>query len=127
MSPDRSLISHLQSPASWRSEVAGLMREHAGLIRSTEGLAAALHSLEGFPNQARGSHPEAITAANAVLGARLVVAGALLRTESRGAHFRADFTSADMAWRGHLIFERGHRPQLVETIAEALEATYSAI
>jgi L-aspartate oxidase len=111
----------------WRSELAGLMREHAGLIRSTEGLDTALCSLEGFASRARGSHPEAITAANAVLAAQLVVAGALLRTESRGAHFRTDFPSADMAWRGHLIFERGQRPRLVETIAEALEATYSAI
>jgi succinate dehydrogenase/fumarate reductase flavoprotein subunit len=74
-----------------------------------------------------GSQPDAITAANAVLAARLVVAGALLRTESRGAHFRTDFPSAGMAWRGHLVFERGQRPQLVETVAEALEATYSVI
>lgn len=94
------------------------MRAHAGLLRSAAGLSAALRRLEGFPRRASAPGHDAITAANAALVARLIVTGALLREESRGAHFRADFPHADDAWRVHLVQARGLAPFAVETVAE---------
>jgi L-aspartate oxidase len=95
------------------------MTAHAGLARSGDGLTVALEQLGRFPIHA--GHPEAITAANAALAARLIVAGALAREESRGAHFRADFPAPDDAWRSHVVFERGLPARMVETVADAHE------
>ncbi len=45
--------------------------------------------------------------------ARLVAACALARTESRGAHHRADFPATDPAFEaGHEVLERSEEPRL---------------
>jgi len=95
------------------------MTAHAGLARSGEGLIVALEQLGAFPTQAGDA--DMITAANAALAARLIVAGALAREESRGAHFRADFPAPDDAWRSHMVFERGLPARMAETVADTHE------
>jgi len=113
----QSTIYNLQF--NWRDELACLMRSHAGLLRTADGLATALARLAAFPAQAHEPTADAITAANAGLAARLIVTSALLREESRGAHFRADFPQTDDAWRVHIVLARGQRARAVETVAEA--------
>jgi L-aspartate oxidase len=120
-STPNSSFSILRSSFDWRNELANLMRDHAGLLRSADGLMAALQRLAAFPLRPNDPTPDALTAANAALVARLVVASALLREESRGAHFRADFTEADDAWRIHLVLANGAPPRIVETLASKLE------
>jgi L-aspartate oxidase len=71
------------------------MCDHAGLLRSATGLRAALRSLAALAGQPGAPTADALTAANAALVARLVVASALLREESRGAHARSDFPAAE--------------------------------
>jgi L-aspartate oxidase len=44
--------------------------------------------------------------------ARLTAECALVREESRGAHFRADFPVEDEAFEGHVLLRRGDRPML---------------
>jgi L-aspartate oxidase len=119
----RSPFSIFNSQLSWRADLADLMTAHAGLARSREGLTVALERLGKFPIQAGDA--ESITAANAALVACLIVAGALLREESRGAHFRTDFPAPDDAWRSHLILERGLPARMVETVADAHEPGYA--
>jgi L-aspartate oxidase len=109
--------AHLQPQPDWRNELAQLMRMHAGLIRCAEQLRNALSYLDAFPRQISSGQSDAITAANAVLAARLVVAGALIRSESRGAHFRSDYPETSKAWQGHVVFTRGQQPRMVNTIA----------
>jgi L-aspartate oxidase len=46
--------------------------------------------------------------ANMVTVARLIAEAALLREESRGAHFRTDFPEPRDEWKRHLIFRRRH-------------------
>jgi L-aspartate oxidase len=116
----QSTICDLQF--SWRDELASLMTAHAGLARSREGLMAALERLSAFPLQAGDA--DSITAANAALAARLIVTSALLREESRGAHFRADFPAADDAWRLHLVLECGQTARATETVARMEEAGF---
>jgi L-aspartate oxidase len=113
----QSTIYNLQF--DWRADLANLMTAHAGLARSGEGLTVALELLGAFPTQAGDA--DMITAANAALAARLIVAGALAREESRGAHFRADFPAPDDAWRSHMVFERGLPARMAETVADAHE------
>lgn len=95
-----------------------IMRSHASPLRSGVGLAEALRRLAVFPDRIAGSDAAAITLANAALTARLIVTSALLREESRGAHFRTDFPQTAAAWRVHTVLCRGQMPYAVETLAE---------
>jgi L-aspartate oxidase len=117
ISSSEAILPNLQSPISWRDELATLMREHAGLLRSADGLTAALERLSAFPSTSGDPTSDALTAANAILVARLIVAGALLREESRGAHFRTDFPAAEDAWRAHLVLVNGAPPRLAGAVA----------
>ena len=103
------------------------MRAHAGLVRSAGGLAGALARLAAFPLQMSNPDSDAITAANAALVARLIVTSALLREESRGAHFRGDFQQSNEAWRAHIVLARGQAPWAVEMVAGEVECLADAI
>ncbi|HLZ75870.1 L-aspartate oxidase [Phenylobacterium sp.] len=63
------------------------MSRDAGVIRSADGLLRLLETIEGL--EARHGRTAALAAA------RLIAAGALARTESRGGHYRADATRTD--------------------------------
>jgi len=71
------------------------MWEKVGLVRSRVGLRDALASFD-----ARGE-TRALSSAtrNLLTVARLVATAALVRRESRGAHFRSDHPAVDPAWR----------------------------
>jgi L-aspartate oxidase len=43
---------------------------------------------------------------NLLTCARLMSEAALLRAESRGAHYRADFPESREEWRRHIVFRR---------------------
>jgi L-aspartate oxidase len=66
---------------------------------------------------------------NLLTVAHLASLGALVRTESRGVHYRTDHPSVDPTWRAHTrivpVFEEGHIAEAVVT-RETLEPTVSA-
>jgi L-aspartate oxidase len=72
-----------------------LMWNRVGLVRDRDGLAAGLEELDRLHGKLT---PAASEAANMVQVARLVARAALIRTESRGSHFRSDHPTADRAW-----------------------------
>jgi L-aspartate oxidase len=51
-----------------------------------------------------------------LLLASLVARAAVLRRESRGAHFRTDFPESDPAWRGRIHWRRGQPPVFEEVL-----------
>lgn len=102
---------------NWREALGATMRAAAGPLRDGEGLRAGALRLAAWPRQAAPDDPDGLTAVNAALTARLIVAGALAREESRGGHFRADFPHPRECWQAHLVQVRGQAPFLVETIA----------
>jgi len=51
-----------------------------------------------------------------LLVASLVARAALLRRESRGAHFRTDAPELDPTWRGRIHWRRGHSPAFEEVL-----------
>ncbi len=76
-----------------RAELQALMWDHAGLLRDEPGLAVAAKTLDGALRAdpgTTGDRARSLEDTNLTGAARLVVAGALHRTESRGAHHRTD-------------------------------------
>jgi L-aspartate oxidase len=87
------------------SNLQALMWDKVGIVRDGPGLAEAALTLTMWQRSApppsdRPSHE----LANLLLTARIVTEAALLRQESRGAHYRTDFPEPLDAWRHSLIF-----------------------
>jgi L-aspartate oxidase len=76
------------------------MWEDAGIARTAPGLRAALEQLEDI---GRRLPPGATEELNMLQTAQLVVEAALLRKESRGGHYRADYPRAKRTWSGRHI------------------------
>ncbi len=126
--PDASSAQYmpLQAGAAWRSQLAQIMRQAGGPMRDAAGLRAGLAALAQLPLQAAPADPNALTAANAALTARLILNAALLREESRGGHFRSDFPAPREQWRAHSLQVRDHAPTLVPRIAPEPRLAHAA-
>ena len=82
-----------------------LMWDKVGIIRSGKSLEEAADILATYQGLlARPSDRPAYEVTNLVLCARLVTEAALLREESRGAHFRTDYPRALPKWQRHIVF-----------------------
>ena len=100
-----------ENAALLRKAMQELMTEKVGIFRDGKDLAAAVEGLRELLERSRrigvsgapaGANPELVTAYRTQRMLRLaltVAAGALARTESRGAHFRADYPQRnDREW-----------------------------
>jgi succinate dehydrogenase/fumarate reductase flavoprotein subunit len=98
-----------ENPFALREELENLMWAKVGVVRNGKDIASAVDELQVLQEragQARCSGDvifnaqwnEAINLINLTLGAELIARSALLREESRGAHFRTDFPIPDSRW-----------------------------
>ncbi len=88
------------------TNLQSLMWDKVGIVRSGEGLSKAMDILATW----QGLLPQptdrpSYEMNNMVLNARLMAEAALLREESRGAHFRTDFPKSSPDWQKHIIFK----------------------
>ena len=91
----------------WIADLRGLMWKDAGLLRDGNGLREALRGLDALAvSMPRGLFRRALEARNLHAVAGLIVASALGREESRGAHFRNDFPLHDAIAR-HSVMQKG--------------------
>ncbi|HEY5050903.1 MAG TPA: L-aspartate oxidase [Acidothermaceae bacterium] len=95
-------------PSSALIGVQAAMTAGAGVLRSADSLAAAAASLARIGEQGRAGEVvepcvEAWEATNLHTVASALVAGARLRAETRGCHWREDYPETSPAWRGHLV------------------------
>jgi L-aspartate oxidase len=79
-------------------ELRALMSRHVGVIRDGDELATTLSEIDRIERTARSPGLR-----NMATAALLIAAAAWQRRESRGAHFRSDYPSADPA-QAHRTF-----------------------
>jgi L-aspartate oxidase len=91
----------------WIAELRSLMWKYAGLLRDAEGLRQAQRGLDALAvTMPRGIVRRALEARNLHVVAGLIVASALGREESRGAHYRNDFPERNTVAR-HSVMKVG--------------------
>jgi L-aspartate oxidase len=91
----------------WIGELRELMWKHAGLLRDENGLREAQRSLDALAvTMPRGLFRRGLEARNLHAVASVIVASALGREESRGAHYRNDFPLRDAVAR-HSVMRLG--------------------
>jgi L-aspartate oxidase len=84
-----------------------LMWDKVGIIRSGKGLKEAAIILATWQSLLpRPTDRPSYELKNLVLCARLMTEAALLREESRGAHFRSDFSKTSPEWQRHIVFKK---------------------
>jgi L-aspartate oxidase len=91
----------------WIADLRGLMWKDAGLLRDGDGLREAQRKLDALAvSMPRGLFRRALEARNLHAVAGLIVASALGREESRGAHYRNDFPLHSAVAR-HSVMQQG--------------------
>jgi succinate dehydrogenase/fumarate reductase flavoprotein subunit len=86
------------------------MWQHASLVRDARGLGKAAEAIDHLTDEVEGLRASSVGGAARILDlragldcARAIVAAAEFRTESRGAHWRADFPETSDAWLGSTL------------------------
>ena len=91
-----------------------IMGQNMGVERSGEGLSAALETLNNIKDNAIN-----LSVRNMALAAWITTASALLRTESRGGHARADYPDADPGQAHRSFWTLANLRAAVEDVAQA--------
>ncbi len=94
-------------PKAGLSVLQQLLWDKAGIIRDNEGLTHAAGILASWQKSLPvPTDQPAYELSNLVLSGRLLVEAALIREESRGAHFRSDFPLTLANWQCHIVWKK---------------------
>jgi L-aspartate oxidase len=89
-----------------------IMNQDVGIARNKEGLSTALASISEMQEQLKGVEISGMLITeikNMLTLSNMVVKAALLREESRGAHYRSDFPNLDdKNWLKNIVFRGGN-------------------
>ncbi|MBI4180753.1 MAG: L-aspartate oxidase [Chloroflexi bacterium] len=81
--------------------------EKVGIIRGKEGLTQVAKVLATWQKSLpKPTDRPSYELSNLILTGRLVTEAALIREESRGAHFRTDFPQSFSQWQHHIVFTK---------------------
>ncbi|WP_169717597.1 Fumarate reductase flavoprotein subunit [Sporomusa silvacetica DSM 10669] len=119
-------------PSEYRAKLRNLMWEHVGVFRSENSLRIALNELEKLedtPVQIKNQYNylnhellEAVENENLTLTAKCIIKAAMLRTESRGAHFRSDYPQTNNSgWLKNIIITKDRDRLTTNCIAVELK------
>ncbi len=97
-----------EAPPPAREAIQSLMWEDVGILRDAESLSragSALAAWDATLTAPRDRSSQELT--DLLTCSRLVTEAALLREESRGAHYRTDFPQPREKWRRRIVYRRG--------------------
>ena len=87
-----------------------LMWDKVGIIRNGKNLAKVADILYNWQHSLqKPTDRPSFELKNMILNARLIAEAALLREESRGAHFRTDFPKSSPDWQKHIVIKSTSR------------------
>ena len=126
--PDNGTDGATLDLADIRNSLQSLMWRQVGVERTGADLAEALDAVEGWcryvlPRQF--SDPQGWQLQNMLQVARLMIASALAREETRGVHYRADRPEPADTWLAHIAWHRGEREPRIQTLAGPARASPS--
>lgn len=102
--PATSPPAYVEAPEHVEA-IRSLTWSAAGLIRDGNGLSDAVDRLNSMPALRRPLDREALEARAIATAASRVARAALIREESRGSHYRTDFTERDdVHWRARIVW-----------------------
>ncbi|HET8943153.1 MAG TPA: FAD-binding protein, partial [Dehalococcoidia bacterium] len=105
LSPAASPAGEGEQPS--REAIQALMWDSVGIVRDGAGLSQAQSSLAAWQSRmAAPTDRPSQEAADLLTCGRLTTEAALIREESRGAHYRTDFPEPREEWRRHVVFRR---------------------
>jgi L-aspartate oxidase len=88
------------------ANLESLLWDKVGIVRSGEGLSKAADILATWQHALpQPTDRPSYELNDMILNARLMTEAALLRQESRGAHFRTDFPKPSADWQKHIVFK----------------------
>ncbi|WP_077325608.1 L-aspartate oxidase [Virgibacillus siamensis] len=105
-----------------KTTIRQMMLEHVGITRSEAGLHKVIRWLETYKQQIDGCDlseltTDQLTKVNMITAGWLIATSALMRTESRGAHFREDFPVADdLNWYQRPIIRKYETTEQLHTV-----------
>ncbi len=92
-------------PALNLQNLQSLLWDEVGIVRNGDGLNNAAGILAAWQQQLpKPADRPAYELSAMITNARLITEAALLRQESRGAHYRTDFPESLPAWQKHTVF-----------------------
>lgn len=91
-----------------REQLAERMTEQVGILRNHDILQEFVSDFPIQPGQLNGLSLDKVKQAHRFLASSLIAKSALLRTESRGGHYREDYPSSSPEWDGKVIQQSIH-------------------
>lgn len=114
--------------ASLHDELKHTMWYGAGILRTDNSLKQALQAIQSLKEQMRKANISSpadliyfLKMRNMLLVSEMVCNSALLRTESRGAHWRSDFPVEDNNWIKNIVITKGVKTMEHELIPVKLD------
>ena len=116
-------VTATASPGMKRKAMQQLMSRYVSVVRDAAGIETAIKEIERLATVPRGEEidlREQWISANTALASLAIAQAALLRKESRGAHFRSDFPERDAQLDGvHVVLDTSIGSWTFESLADA--------
>lgn len=103
-------------PLEVETEIKEIMSKYVGVVRNEEGLRKAIQLLDNikehkikklclFEDRSLKRVGKILEVENSLLVGHLITSAAIMRTETRGAHYREDYPELNKSWSKNIIFQ----------------------